>query len=35
MAKVSSGKAMLGRWAFLIGVVLSVVFGLFTGWSCW
>ena len=34
MAKVvSSGKAMLGRWAFLIGVVLSVVFGLFTGWS--
>jgi hypothetical protein len=33
MTQISSGKAMLGRWAFLIGVVLSVVFGLFTGWS--
>lgn len=33
MAKVGSGKAMLGRWAFLIGVVLSVLFGIISGWS--
>lgn len=32
-----SMKAMLGRWAFLIGVVLAVVFGLFAAgsWLPW
>ena len=36
MAK-SNGKAMLGRWAFLIGVVLAVIFGFFTAgtWLAW
>jgi len=36
MAK-SDGKAMLGRWAFLIGVVLAVIFGFFTAgsWLAW
>jgi len=36
MAK-GDGKAMLGRWAFLIGVVLAIVFGLFAAgtWLPW
>ncbi|MSR85866.1 hypothetical protein EXS74_00555 [Candidatus Woesearchaeota archaeon] len=36
MAK-SNGKAMLGRWAFLIGVVLAVIFGFFSAgtWLAW
>lgn len=33
MTKVGSGKAVVGRWAFLIGVVLSVLFGIISGWS--
>ena len=36
MAK-GDGKAMLGRWAFLIGVVLAVIFGFFSAgtWLSW
>ncbi len=36
MAK-GEAKAMLGRWAFLIGVVLAVIFGFFTtgSWLSW
>ena len=36
MAK-GEAKAMLGRWAFLIGVVLAVIFGFFTAgvWLSW
>jgi len=33
MAKLDGGKAVVGRWAFLIGVVLSVLFGIISGWS--
>lgn len=39
MAKNSTGsaKAMLGRWAFLIGVVLALVFGFLSAasWLPW
>ena len=36
MAK-GEAKAMLGRWAFLIGVVLAVIFGLISAgtWLSW
>jgi len=36
MAK-GEAKAMVGRWAFLIGVVLAVIFGFFTAgaWLSW
>ena len=36
MAK-GEAKAMLGRWAFLIGVVLAVIFGFITAgtWLSW
>jgi hypothetical protein len=33
MTRIDGGKAVVGRWAFLIGVVLSVLFGIISGWS--
>jgi hypothetical protein len=35
--KTGSSAATLGRWSFLIGVVLSVLFGLFSAgsWLSW
>lgn len=37
MAKEKGGAGALGRWAFLLGVVLAVVFGFFSAgaWLIW